>query len=400
MLSNFNWIIPWILCALPSMASPERGPTPELSVVHVNWMRKVPDGEVAVGLRRAYAYDGKHAMALSLDTGETVWEHDYSIERCWETPIVVEMGKALVLACGRVLVIADAGTGRLRKSITFEEKIAALDGPPLVLQLDAAATSDLVSVDLTTGKEIARCGEACRSNLEDFAVQGRTVIVLVSGSKPAVEGLDTRFKRSWRIERQAPPSLSCSDRGLLLSDRHSDDSSEYRVLDPATGKLAESLEVASCVWGLPRSRAACGQRDFRHTDLCVTVSADCEETFLARYEGSPSRLLWTTRIDGCQTNLAKDSAHLYVTTRWARRSGEQRRSSEELFYVVDRATGKVVSKATCPLGAGGSVPFVLRGTSIISVSFPNTSTWIHSISTQKLDPPSVLDQIYSRLFDQ
>lgn len=396
----FVGVLVLLVCAADSSAAPQKAEQPVC--VRANWMWAGQVDEMAVGETCVYAIAGNFVTALSIDTGKQLWEHDYGTGSNPPNTLVTEMAGTLLLARGRALLLIDPRTGTPKHSIEMPGEIEGIEGPPLVIAVHIGEEEELVSIDMATGKELARCGKTCRPELAEFGVFRGVVVTVVDRDPNKVIGLrPADFKQLWKIERERPLSLACSEMGPALFEGTRSEPDGFYLFDPATGTTsmkmpARERESSSMTWS-----DACSKEPMPTLDFSVAEVGGGERCTLSRFGGTIAEPMWTVDLEGRFDRYACDLDSVYVVTGSLRHPPAGVRWSVQFFYMIDKNTGRIATRALNPLLIGGSVPFVLSrdGSSMISMTGMNDTDILFSISRKEFDPPTALPALVDRLFE-
>lgn len=368
--------------------------------VHANWMWAGEAEELAVGESRVYAIAGDFITALSIDDGEVLWEHDYGTGSNPPVTLVAEMAGTLVVTRGRRLLLIDPQDGKLKHSIELPGEIETIEGPPLVAEVASGKNSELLSIDLATGRELARCGKTCRPEVAEYGVFNGVVVAILGRESKKVIGLQpSDFKQLWQFEHERPLSLACSEMGPALLEGTRNEPEGFYLFDTATG--ARSIKVparenGSSVMAWDRT---CRREMTQSLDFSIRSTAELDAYSITRFTGTIAEPTWTVELDGRADKLVSDGANIYLLTHPTRKPDAGNKWPLQLFYVLEKSTGRVLRRAVSPFSFNGSVPFVLanRNSSIISMSGINGVTIVSSISVKEFDPPAAVRELTDRM---
>lgn len=374
----------------------------QVPCVRANWMWAGDVEELAVGESRVYTISGDFVTALSVEKGEVLWEHDYGTGSNPPVTLIAEMAGTLVVTRGRRLLLIDPQDGKLKHSIELPGEIETIEGPPLVAEVASGKNRELVSIDLATGKELAQCGKTCRPELAEFGVFNGVVVAILGRDSKKVIGLQPAdFKQLWQFEHERPLSLACSEMGPAFLEGTRNEPEGFYLFDTATGARSIKLPAREDGSSVMAWNDTCRREMTQSLDFSIRSTAELDACSIARFTGTIAEPTWTAELEGHLDKLVSDGANTYAVTHPTRKPDAGNRWPLQLFYVLEKSTGRVLRRAVSPFSFSGSVPFVLanRNSSIISMSGINGVTIVFSISVKELDPPTALPGLVDRLLD-
>lgn len=299
----------------------------------VRWRWNGGADEVVLDGGTAYVRHDGSLAALRASDGTVLWEQDLGEAECAGAGPRV-LGRQLAVGLEEKLVILDAATGVVERTVAVDGNVGKILGPPLLVLTLGDSSTGLLRVDPALGLVLARRNVG--SMVYDADLDEGVVTLNVDGDEASNDdrhlilglGADDLVER-WRLVERAFPRLERIG-GKLFTRVVVGESSQFLELDPKTGRLGPALPQ--------RKPGAYSSSDLPWDLELVTQSDDRTRSTIRRNSLTTGQPVWTADLPCSPSATLRRASELLISCVPGAGRGT--------FVTLDWATGNLLRRTS------------------------------------------------------